>query len=197
MLLRGLKSNIAINIAVILLVGMLLIEFVTIITAQRGMTRFEILRGKLLISSFKESLINFSDQKISTHQFKLKSSFDKMLHEAGFSCALIMDSKKKQIYFGGSDCDLQDELMKLTYQAVKTGEKTTRFFGTVWGVFWRQSKNAVISSPIKREGSIIGGISIALPLEGVYETLRRSQKILFIYIFINTAILTFIGLYRL
>ena len=197
MLLRGLKSNIAINIAVILLVGMLLIEFVTIITAQRDMTRFEISRGKLLISSFKESLINFSDQKNPTHHFNLKSSFDKMLHEAGFSCALIMDSKKKQIYFGGSDCGLNDELMKLTYQAVKTGEKTTRFFGTVWGVFWRQSKNAVISSPVKREGTIIGGISIALPLDGVYETLRRSQKILFIYIFINTAILTFIGLYRL
>ena len=197
MLLRGLKSNIAINIAVILLVGMLLIEFVTIITAQRDMIRFEILRGKLLISSFKESLINFSDQKNPTHQFKLKASFDRMMHETGFSCALIMDSKKKQIYFGGGDCDLQDELIKLTYQAVKTGEKTTRFFGTVWGVFWRQSKDAVISSPIKRKGSIIGGISIALPLDGVYETLRRSQKILFIYIFINTAILTFIGLYRL
>jgi two-component system, NtrC family, sensor kinase len=197
MLLRGLKSNIAINIAVILLVGMLLIEFVTIITAQRDMIRFEILRGNLLISSFKESLINFSAQKSPTPHFNLHSSFDRMIHEAGFSCALIMDSNKKEIYSGGSGCDLKDELIKLTFQAVKTGEKTTRFFGTVWGVFWKQSKDAVISSPVKLEGSIIGGISIALPLDGVYETLRRSQKILFIYIFINTAILTFIGLYRL
>jgi len=197
MLLRGLKSNIAINIAVILLVGMLLIEFVTIITAQRDMIRFEISRGNLLISSFKESLVNFSAQKNPIHQFNLKPSFDRMMQEAGFSCALILDNNKKQIYLGGNNCDLQDELIGLTCQAVKTGEKTTRFFGTVWGVFWRQSKDAVISSPVKREGSIIGGISIALPLDGVYETLRRSQKILFIYIFINTAILTFIGLYRL
>ena len=82
--LRGLKSNIAINIAVILLVGMLLIEFVTIITAQRDMIRFEILRGNLLISSFKESLINFSAQKSSTPHFNLKSSFDRMIQEAGF-----------------------------------------------------------------------------------------------------------------
>jgi len=195
--LRGLKSNIAINIAVILLVGMLLIEFVTIITAQRDMIRFEILRGNLLISSFKESLVNFSDQKSPTPYFNLKSSFDRMMQEADFSCALIMDNNKKQIYFSGSGCDLKDELIGLTSQTVNTGEKTTRFLGTVWGVFWRQSKDAVISSPVKREGSIIGGISIALPLDGVYETLRRSQKILFIYIFINTAILTFIGLYRL
>ena len=197
MLFRGLKSNIAINIAVILLVGMLLIEFVTIITAQRDMIRLEILRGNLLISSFKESLINFSSQKNPTHHFNLKSSFDRLTEEAGFSCALIMDNKRKQIHFNGSDCELKDELMKLTRQTVKTGEKTTRFFGTVWGVFWRQSKDAVISSPVKRAGRIIGGISIVLPLDGVYATLRRNQKILFVYIFINTAILTFIGLYRL
>ncbi|OQY13815.1 MAG: hypothetical protein B6I30_02240 [Desulfobacteraceae bacterium 4572_187] len=197
MLLRGLKSNIAINIAVILLVGMLLIEFVTIITAQRDMIRLEILRGNLLISSFKERLVNFSAQKSPTQHFNLKSSFDRMMKEAEFRCALILDSHKKQIYLGGSGCDLKDELIRLTRQAVKTGEQTKRFFGTVWGVFWRQSKDAVISSPVKREGSIIGAISIVLPLDGVYETLRRSQKILFIYIFINTAILTFIGLYRL
>jgi len=197
MLLRGLKSNIAINIAVILLGGMLLIEFVTIITAQRDMIHSEILRGNLLISSFKESLVNFSTQKNPTYHFNLKSSFDMMVHEAGFSCALVMDSNKKQIYFHENDCDLKDELIGLTDQALKTGEKTTRFFGTVWAVFWRQSKDAVISSPVKWKGSIIGAISIAIPLVRVYETLRRSQKVLFIYIFINTAILTFIGLYRL
>jgi two-component system, NtrC family, sensor kinase len=197
MLLRGLKSNIVINIAVILLLGMLLIEFVTIMTAQRDMIRFEISKGNLLISSFKESLINFSTQQNPTHHFDLQHSFDRMIHEAGFSCALIMDSNKKELYFGGSGCDLKDELIGLTGQAIKTGEKTTRFFGTIWGVFWRQNKDAVISSPVKKEGRIIGGISIVLPLDGVYETLRRSQKILFIYICINTAILTFIGLYRL
>ena len=36
-----------------------------------------------------------------------------------------------------------------------------------------------------------------MPLNGIYKTLRRSQKLLFIFLFINTAILTFIGLYRL
>lgn len=195
--LRGLKPNIAINIAVILLVGMLLIEFVTIITAQRDMIRFEISRGNLLISSFKESLVNFSAQKPPTRHFNLRNSFDRMIEEAGFPCALIMDSHKKQIYFGGGGCNLKDELIGLTHQAVQTGEKTTRFFGTVWGVFWRQSKDVVISSPAEQKGRIIGAISIVLPLDRVYETLRRSQKILFIYIFINTAILTFIGLYRL
>jgi signal transduction histidine kinase len=197
MLLRGLKSNIAINISIILLLGMLLIEFVTIITAQREMIRSEILRGNLLIHSFSETLINFSAPKNPKQPFNFKSSFDRMLDEAGFSCALIMDSRKQQIYYGGSQCDFKHKLIGPTYQAIKTGEEATRFFGKVWGVFWRQSKDAVISSPIKNRERIIGGISIVLPLEKVYQALRRSQKVLFIYIFINTAILTFIGLYRL
>lgn len=197
MFFRGIKSNIAINIAVLLLLGMLLIEFVTIITAQREMIRLEIARGNLLISSFEESLVNFYDQKKKTVELKFQNSFDRMLREAGFSCALVMDSNRKQKYFGGSPSGLKDEIIKLTHQTIQSGEKTTRYFGTVWGVFWMQSKNAVISSPMQHNGNIIGGISVALPLERVYKALRRSQKILFIYIFINTAILTFIGLYRL
>ena len=97
MLLRGLKSNIAINIGIILLVGMLLIGFVTMMTAQRDMVRSEILRGNLLISSFNENLIDYSVQNNQTRPSHFKSSLDKMLHKAGFSCALIMDNHKKYL----------------------------------------------------------------------------------------------------
>jgi signal transduction histidine kinase len=43
----------------------------------------------------------------------------------------------------------------------------------------------------------LAAASIVLPLEGIYQSLRRSQKMLFIYLFINTVILTVIGIYRL
>ena len=52
---RGLKSKIAINIAGILLLGMLLIDFVTISTAQRDIVGNEITKGFLLISAFQEA----------------------------------------------------------------------------------------------------------------------------------------------
>jgi signal transduction histidine kinase len=43
----------------------------------------------------------------------------------------------------------------------------------------------------------VGGVSIVLPLESVYNALRHSQQLIFIYISINLAILTYIGIYRI
>jgi len=55
----------------------------------------------------------------------------------------------------------------------------------------------ILTAPLTKDGVTIGGISIVLPLDRVYQSLRSSQQILFIYIFINIAILTFIGIYRI
>ena len=55
----------------------------------------------------------------------------------------------------------------------------------------------MLSAPLYRKGKIIAGISIVLPLAGIYRTLRHIQHVLLIYILINTVVLTFIGIYRL
>lgn len=194
---RGLKSNIAVNIAGILLLSMLLIDVVTISTAQRDFVGNEITKGFLLISAFQDHLINFSDSESEKLQVFSRSSLDAMLNEAKFSCALVIDKDNRQTYFGGTDCGLHDELKNLAGQSIQTGQKITKSFGSAWGVFWKQSRSIILASPLAREGNILGGIGIAVPLEGIYKILRRSQKMLLIYILINTAIFTFIGLYRL
>jgi two-component system NtrC family sensor kinase len=54
-----------------------------------------------------------------------------------------------------------------------------------------------LSGPIYRNGERFAGGSILLPLEPVYQTLRRTQKILIIYIGINALILSAIGMYQI
>jgi signal transduction histidine kinase len=194
---RGLKSNIAINIAGILLLGMILIGFVTIITTQRDFVRYEISKGNLLFSVFEDHLLKFSNPLNGEIYFKSQDSLDKLLREAGFSCALVLDKNKKQIYLGGTRCVMQNDLINLTQQTIHSGKQSTKFLGSAWGVFWKQSQTMIISAPLVRDGRILGATGITLPLEDIYKVLRRSQKILIIYILINTVILTFIGLYRL
>ena len=194
---RGLKSNIAINIAAVLLLGMLLIGFVTIITTQRDFVRYEISKGSLLFSVFEDHLFNFSKPLNGNLFLRSQHNLDKLLDEAGFSCALVLDKNEKQIYFGGTRCVMENELVNLTRQTIHTGKQSTKFLGSVWGVFWKQSQTMIISAPLIRDSHIIGATGIVLPLEDIYRVLRRSQKILLIYILINTVILTFIGLYRL
>ncbi|MFC1811802.1 ATP-binding protein [Thermodesulfobacteriota bacterium] len=120
-----------------------------------------------------------------------------MIAETGSSCTLILDGNNRPIYSGSRRCPFQDELESFTRQAIASGKQATRFLGTTWGVFWKQSQNLIVSSPLFREGNIIAGASIVLPLERIYKIHRRSQHTLFIYILVNTVILTFIGLYRL
>jgi signal transduction histidine kinase len=55
----------------------------------------------------------------------------------------------------------------------------------------------ILSTPLLQNDQALAAASIVLPLEGIYQSLRRSQKMLFIYLFINTVVLTFIGIYRL
>ena len=110
---RGLKSNIAINIAGILLLGMLLIDFVTVSTAQRDFVGNEITKGFLLISAFQDHLTNSSDSESEKLQVFSRSSLDALLSEAKFSCALVINKDNRPTYFGGTDCGLQDELKNI------------------------------------------------------------------------------------
>ena len=58
MFLRGLKSKIALNIAILLLVAMLLIVLVTQVTVKRELIRSEIHSANILMTSIEENLLD-------------------------------------------------------------------------------------------------------------------------------------------
>ena len=60
---RGLKTNIAIHLSVLLVLAMILIDFVMIITAQKDLLRSEISRGYTFISGIEAKRMIFSEQE--------------------------------------------------------------------------------------------------------------------------------------
>jgi len=194
---RGLKTNTAINLAVFLLLAMLSIDFVMIIKAKRDLLQSEIAKGYLFITAIGNNLIKPFESGNYISDVDFEDKINGMLNEAGFSCVMILDNNNNKVYLDGTDCALQDELEMLTKETLRSGKKTTRFFGTTWGVFWKQSRNLIISAPLLVDGRTAAGAGIVLELEGIYKTLRHTQQLLFIYILINTVILTLIGLHRL
>ena len=172
---RGLKTNIAIHLTILLVLAMILLDFVMIITARRDLLGSEISRGYTFISGVEANIMFFPESDTITANSDFKDDFDRRLKNTGFSCAIIMDAKKNRVYSNGENCTL----------------------GSTWGVWGKQSQDVIISAPLLRNGSIVAGISIVLPLKGIHKTLRRTQYILLIYIFINTFVFSFIGFYRL
>ena len=197
MFFRGLKTKIAFNIAILLFVAMLLINIVTVMTAQRDIIRKEVSKGQFILSSLIGDLLTCLNFDSDATPSISRARVNRMLAEAGVSGALILGKHKGQVVFGNSPKSLQDVLVKYSRQVLQSKTKEIHFFGTTWGVFWKQRRYLILSSPLLTDDQAPASASIVLPLEGIYKSLRRSQKMLFIYLFINTVILAFIGIYRL
>ena len=194
---RGLKTKIAFNIAILFFVAMLLINVVTLMTTQRDFIRKEASNGYLILSALEADLLNSLNFDNDLSRSNSRAQINSLLAEAGISGALLLRSSNQRIFFGDSSKPLQDEMLKRCRKVIQNGKKETNFFGTTWGVFWKQPSDLVLSSPLLQNGHAIAAVSIVLPLKAIYRSLRQSQKMLLIYLFINTAILTFIGIYRL
>jgi signal transduction histidine kinase len=194
---RGLKAKMAITIAMLLFVAMVLIDLVIVVTTQNEIVRAEISKGDILLARLQDDLIDTCLwENIGSHSAS-KIKIMNILDEAGVSCAMILGRDGGEICFGEKQCPEQKKLVGFTRQVILSGKKTVNFSGKIWGIFWKQNRNLIISLPLFQNSTPVAGASIVLPLEGIYERLRRSQKIFLVYIIINTTILALAGIYRL
>lgn len=197
MLSQSLKTNIAIHLAVLLLIAMVLIDFVMIIVAQKALLQSEISKGYIFLSGVENSFNTLSKSKNVSIDSVYRHDIDRMRKDAGFSGVFIIDASSNEIYSDHNTYPFLDELKYFARQTIQSGEKNARFLGSTWGVFWEQSQRLIISAPLFRDGRVVAGASVVVPLENVYKNLRQTQYLLFIYIFINIIVLTLIGFYRL
>jgi signal transduction histidine kinase len=197
MLARGLKAKMGINIVILLVVAMILINLVIVVTIQRDLIRAEIAKGEMVLARLEEHALDTALwEDIGSHSDS-KAKIRNILDEAGIQSALIMGKNSGRLYFGENLATHDEDLANYTRQATLSGEKMMHFSGRVWAVFWKQHSSMIISTPLIQEGIPVAGASVVLSLEGIYDSLRHSQKLIFIYIFINAVILASAGIYRL
>ena len=197
MFVRRLRTKIAINLAMLLLLAMVLIDLVSMITIRRELIRSEVSRADLLLAFLQENQPNSSAGTGERSGLEPESLLNKMINDSQIASALFMKPGGEKVYLGRQSEISEKELVSYTKKALTTGEKANHFFGTTWGIFWKQRAKLILSAPLLSDHATVGGISIVLPLERVYNTLRHSQQIIFIYIAINLTILTYIGIYRI
>ena len=192
---HGIKTNIAIKLAILLAVAMLLVDIIMIITAQRDYIQSAISKGYLLSYDIEKHLIKKPDSGMLILQPDYKDKLSAIIDMAGFSCAIIQDRNSNIIYPDSPNCPLFDELKVINKESIESSRKKTRLTGTAWGVFWMQDRYIVVSVPLLMDDRAEAGASIVMELENIYKVLRRTQKVLFVYFVINLFVLTFIGLY--
>ncbi len=193
---RGLKSKIAINISLFLLLGMVSIDLVTMLTAQRNLIRAEVAKGKAVSRLLGDYLIVHRIWEDLHQEPSARAELGVTLEEAGVTSFLLQTLEPQQIAFGPSPSSSEEEILALTQKAISSGIESTHLIGSTFGLVWMQPEYLVLTSPLRLNGDVVAGFSLVFSLEGIYRSLRQSQKIMFLFIFVNTAILSFLGIYR-
>jgi signal transduction histidine kinase len=193
---RGLKTLTAANIAAVLLIAMGLVNLILVIFQQEVLVRQEVLRGRSLIRALESHFREKDGASDPGNPSEKDGILEALVARSGFPCALVLNRQAQWVSLGRAPCPVNVDLKAPVRKAMKDGKESLTPFGAAWGVFWRRAQGLVLAMPLVRDAEVFGGVSLVLPLEEIYAGLRHSQKLVWVYILINTLLLTGIGTYR-
>ena len=194
---RALKSTVIISMSLLLFIGMSLVDIVAVRTFQKHAIQAEVNTCTLLVRLVENYLSGTEDLSSVPLSPQLKNGILHVFRDNGISCARIQSLKNSVVLLFGKNCAENYQLEKIVSKTIESGQPRIEFSGSVWGVYWWQREWLVFSTPLRVGGAEVGGIVLRRNLKDLYRELRSAQKYVFIYLFVNIVILTFIGFHRL
>ena len=182
---RGLKFKIGITFALMLGIGMVLINIVLTMFWQRDMIHSEIDRFKAVMALSAEHIMQDSAD-IETIAHRLVST-------AGVKNVFIQARESNPVLFP-EETRYQPRLTDLAKQVISTGrarvagENPGRRFLSI------SSRNLFIAIPLAPASADTGVIAVMVSVNPLIRNLISNQKAVFLYILINVLILTLVGL---
>lgn len=193
---RGLKSKIAVNVTVFLLLGMMSINLVTMMTAQHSLIRAESNRA-LAVAGW---VGHWLGERLGAPEGGGGAEYDPAFHElltaSGAACLLALDRTGREYLLGGGRCSPPDDIAALARRALAGDGAAVSFSGSTLGLVWPESRYLIVSAPARSREETVGAFSLVYTLEPIYQGLRSTQRLLFLYIALNTAVLGFLGIFR-
>jgi len=198
----SLRTGILAQLIFLIVAAMLLINVVMVKMAEKGLIENKVQAGTLLIRAIeiylgKEVLVKKTPFSAAVSNPAFTRDFRRLLEAGNFSDAVVVDRAGMAVYMTGQSRAFRNQGYLLARNAMESGLQSTDFAGMVWGVLWLNNREVRISSPLSYQGKSFGGVSVSVSLIPIYESLRRSQKIIILYIVIDTIVLALVGLYLL
>jgi len=181
---------------------MLLINVVMVEFARRDLVQAKIHSAQLLIRALEQNLLQLSgfrqrDLADLVSEIQYEKSLSKLLDEGNFSGAVIVDSRGEPIAAAGSITRTNTFESSLARRAMETRMGSINYSGSAWGVIWLSNKEFRISEPVLFEGRSLGGVTITGSLTPIYQALRESEKVILLYIILDTIFIVLVGIYLL
>ena len=198
----SLRTAILAQLIFLIVAAMILVDVVIVKFSEKDFIQGKIQTGRTVVRAIEQSLSYLSIQNrgvIAEVDITAKFGRDvaQLLKTGGFTEAVIINQRGVPIFRRKSSSGDGNGGIIPAREAMNIGDWSTELSGTTWGVIWLSSKRLRISAPLTARGRTIGGISISTSLEPLYQDLRKSQKIILLYILLDTIILAIVGIYLL
>ncbi len=197
----SLRTGILANLILLILSAMLLINAVTVRLAENDLIRSRTQEGTILANALSQWL----GRQIADHGINetlpvhtpFKKEIEKLLGKGSFSEMLFIPASGQGEWALGPWKQGKEEAIALCHQALVTEKGSNAFYGSTWAVIWLGYENVKISMPVRSQGRTVGALTVCSHLTDLYGHLRQSEKIILIYILLNTIILLAAGMYLL
>jgi two-component system NtrC family sensor kinase len=198
--LYSLRTGVLTYMAFLAVFAMFLINVVMVKFAVRDLLREKLKAGRLLMNTLEQKLEyetivrNRSWENLrSDAQFRYQT--DSLLKEVGFSYVLVFDGEGNSVFDIEPHREMNKEALLISRKVLATKKGSHDFSGSTWGVIWLGPKSLNISEPMFLNGRFVGATTIGADLVPLYQRLRDSEKIILIYIFLNTIVFILVGAY--
>jgi signal transduction histidine kinase len=190
------------HLAFLILAAMLLINLVMIKFNERDLVRAKLDSGRLLLQTLEQRVVHALErEQMAWMELEKDGSFqndvNELLRTGEFTQALLVDERGIKVFATHSSRDLEKESLLLSRVALGERKSTIEFYGRTWGVIWLAPERVQLSSPVLSKGSLRGAVTVGADLRPLYQTIRTSEKVILIYVLLNTLVLVIFGLYLL
>jgi signal transduction histidine kinase len=198
----SLRTAILAQLIFLIVAAMILVDVVIVKFSERDLIQSKIQTGRTVVRAVEQSLAYLPiHSKGILAEVDISPKFGRdvaqLLKSGGFTDAVIINRRGAAIFRREISSGRRDAGIPPAREAMNLGEWSTELSGTTWGVIWLSSERLRISAPLTAGGRTIGGITIAASLMPLYQDLRKTQKIILLYILLDAIILAIVGIYLL
>jgi len=198
----SLRTGIVTYLAFLLLCAMLLINVVMVKFQERDLIQAGIRTGRVLTHAL-EQMVGYEletgerawPRGISGPAFE--KALASLVRAAGFKEALVLNREGTRALRTGTGVGAEEGELSLARQALASREWSVDFYGTTWAVIWLAHRGVTLSAPLFFRGRLVGAAAMKMDLRPLYSTMRKTEKVILLYIGLNTILLVLFGIYLL
>jgi two-component system NtrC family sensor kinase len=194
---RGLKTNIAWNVALLLLISAVLTDALVVLILQALIVRHEVTAARQRLENIGSLYFAGDSDRDKGSASGREPAITLFLALNDFPAFQIVDSDGTSLYRQISDRYPSEELDRQILTARQYRHAIIREHNYSWFAYWWHPQIVSLAIPIFKQSRIQGVIGAILPLAALQEKISRFHKPIYLYILINTVVLTIVGLYRI